>query len=352
MSERIPPSKKALEEAAALSSEILKNVELGELPLTNITLKASRLARLLNDFDAQKVFEYEAGGYPTAPDGVPPESWRLAVAAGRKSSVGGKDYVYVESITELEEQLRIAEASLAAATDANVSVSSANPKQYVWSPSGNVLERNTIRQSIAQAAKRLASRRTLIHRYILTKYTSLRYSGIVDDVFSRIRERVDASVATAVPDAIQRLTATYDNLRSENPEDWANAVHSCRRILMDLADSVFPPTGDREIEHDGHKKRIRLGKEQYINRLVTFVQESSGAGRFHEIVGSHLSFLGDRLDSVVRAAQKGSHDEIVSREEADRYVVYTYLVVGDILSLLPAPVAKGPEPDSGTERTA
>ena len=50
--------------------------------------------------------------------------------------------------------------------------------------------------------------------------------------------------------------------------------------------------------------------------------------------GSHLRYLGDRLDSVVLAGHKGTHDDIVSREEADRYVVYTYLLVGDILSLL------------------
>ena len=40
-----------------------------------------------------------------------------------------------------------------------------------------------------------------------------------------------------------------------------------------------------------------------------------------------------RLDSIFRAVQKGSH-AIVTQEEADRYVVYTYLVTGDILSLL------------------
>jgi hypothetical protein len=35
---------------------------------------------------------------------------------------------------------------------------------------------------------------------------------------------------------------------------------------------------------------------------------------------------------VFRAAQKGSH-AVVGREEANRYVVYTYMLVGDLLSL-------------------
>jgi hypothetical protein len=79
----IPPSHQALAEALTLSAEILRNVELSELPLTNIALRASRLARLLNEFDVQKIMEYEAGGYPSTSGGVPPEVWRLAVAAGR-----------------------------------------------------------------------------------------------------------------------------------------------------------------------------------------------------------------------------------------------------------------------------
>lgn len=35
----------------------------------------------------------------------------------------------------------------------------------------------------------------------------------------------------------------------------------------------------------------------------------------------------------MKSAQKGSHETIFSKEEADRYVIYTYLIVGDILSL-------------------
>lgn len=104
---------------------------------------------------------------------------------------------------------------------------------------------------------------------------------------------------------------------------------------MDLADAVFLPTDDeRVVTVDGKERRIKLGKDNYINRIMTFVSDSSSSKRFHDIVGSHLSFLGDRLDSIVRAAHKGSHDTIVTKEEADRYLVYTYLVVGDVLGLL------------------
>jgi hypothetical protein len=161
----------------------------------------------------------------------------------------------------------------------------------------------------------------------------LKYSAISDDVFSRIRETVDGSIGLHVPAAMKKLSSVYDTLASENSEDWSNAVHSCRRVLQDLADVLFPPQNDRVIVAGNNKKTIKLGRDNYINRLLAFVQDNSDSERFKAIVGSNLEFLIDRLDAVFRAAQKGSHDVIVSRDEADRYVVYTYLVVGDILSL-------------------
>lgn len=338
MVDSVPPSRQALREALSLSEEVLKNIELSEMPLANVALKASRLARLLNDFDAQKIMEYEASGYPITPDGVVPDIYRLAVSAGReyqqKDAKTGEvnNYIYATPIEELEQELKSTEAALAAARDPDVSVSSANPNQMVWNPVGNKFERDTIRSSAARAQRRLSTRRSFIYSYVLRRHHELRFSGIADDIFSRIREKVDSVIGTRVPDAVQKLAAVYENLQSENPEDWANAVHSCRRILQDLADAVYPPREDVEKEIDGRKRLIKLGAENYINRLIAFLEERSASERFVEVVGSHLAFIGDRLDSVFRAAQKGSH-AVVTKEEADRYVVYTYLVTGDILSL-------------------
>jgi hypothetical protein len=66
---------------------------------------------------------------------------------------------------------------------------------------------------------------------------------------------------------------------------------------------------------------------------MAFVENKAKSERFEEIVGSNLAYLGDRLDSTFQAAQKGSHTKIVSQDEADRYVMYTYLLVGDVLKL-------------------
>jgi len=334
----IPPSREATSEALKLSEEILRNLELNEIPLTNVALKTSRLARLLNDLDAEKIMRLEASGYSLEKNGMTPENWRLAVAAGRKFIWNdGTERCFTESIDALEVQIRADEATLGAATAA------ASAARTVPNPNRFALDDKQVEGYRAQNARtslhlnteRFASRRSLIYGYTVARYHELRFSAIASDVFARVRERADAKLATVLPDAVRRFTAVYDNLRSENPEDWSNAVHSCRRILQDLADAIFPPREEeRRVESGGKEQRIKLGREQYINRIMAFIQDHSSSGRFEDIVGSQLSFIGERLDAVFRAAQKGSHDTILNREEADRFVVYTYLIVSDVLSLL------------------
>ena len=133
-----------------------------------------------------------------------------------------------------------------------------------------------------------------------------------------------------LPNAIKKFTSAYENLLSENNEDWSNAVHSCRRILQDLADEIYPATEDKKLANG---KTIKLGVENYINRLIAYIDEHSSSKRFEEIVGSNLKYIGERLDSIFNAIQKGSHKIILTQDEADRYVIYTYLLVGDILKL-------------------
>ena len=283
----IPTTAQVLGEAEALSGDIIKDIELAQAPLSAIGLKALRLARILNDSEVQQSFvQKSAGGVST------------------------------QSTAELENAVAKGKAVLQSALELP------GPYEGKWA-----LER------MDRATKELASRRTLIYDYAIRKHYQIRFSNLAEDVFGRIRSGIDSSIGSTVPDAVRKLTAVHDYLASDNPEDWSNATHSCRRVLQDLADAVFPPQDKPRIRMVNDKEiEIRLGADQYINRLIAYIEDSSGSGRFKEIVGSHLGYMGDRLDALFNAAQKGSHST-VTKEEADRCVVYTYLLVGDILSL-------------------
>jgi hypothetical protein len=329
------PPRQALAEALTLGGEIIRNIELSELRLAVIALKASRLARLIGDTEMQTLFSLEAGGYSAGPGGVPADHFQLALKAGRRTTgfhLGqmNQNLVWTESIEQLEAQVEASRITLSTTQGSAQPTPPGSMPTLITPPT----ERGMATSAMANAAGRVASRRKLVYDYALRIYYELRFSGIADDVFTRVRNRVDASIGEVVPDAVQKLASAYDNLQSDNPEDWSNAVHSCRRILQALADRLLPPTSETHtIQVDGKDKVIHLGADQYINRLIRFAELRSASNTFANVVGSHLRFLGDRLDAVFDAAHKGSHS-VVGREDADRFVVYTYLLVGDLLTLV------------------
>ncbi|MEH4622943.1 hypothetical protein PO369_04995 [Phytobacter diazotrophicus] len=336
-------NRESLEEALKLSEDILSDIELG-VSLGTCALRASRLARLIQDFDYQRIFFYENSGYPSGPNGITPEVWSLCKKAERvKSTLEGSgtekkeiERASTKSISATLLNLDALNESLKVAYDPNISLTSANPNQYVGlGNSGNSLERQGLRKSIKTESDFISERLAFIYNYVSTKNYELKFSNISSDIFSRTRSYVDASIGNLIPQAVQKFSSVYDNLKSDNAEDWSNAVHSCRRILQDLADAIFPARDDLVIDNPGGKRKvIKLGKDNYINRIIAYVESQSNSERFIDIVGSNLGFLGDRLDAVFKAAQKGSHDNISSHKEADRYVIYTYLIIGDVLSLV------------------
>ncbi len=152
----------------------------------------------------------------------------------------------------------------------------------------------------------------------------------VDSIFSRFRKEADEKLETIAPSLTGKLISVYNNMDSDNPEDWANAVHSCRRILVDLADALYPPQ-DKPIKVGN--KEIKVGHDEYINRLVQFVMSKQGSKTYSDVVGADLSSIGKRLDAINDAVCKGTHAEI-TKNEATRYIIHTYLLVSDIVSLM------------------
>ena len=103
--------------------------------------------------------------------------------------------------------------------------------------------------------------------------------------------------------------------------------------MEDLANAVYPPSENKQKDKDGHEITINLDKEHYINRILEYITQFSDSQSFQRVVGSQLRFIEDRLNSLLNASHKGTHDTIVFKDDANRIVVYTYLLIGDILSL-------------------
>jgi len=330
-------SKSNAEEALDLSNELLADLELERIPLSSCIMKAARLARLTGDSEHLSIFEYELSGYPKTPGGVTAEVWALCKAAGRISlqkeeGEEGKEVekANIRSIAAIEENAETLKLRLSFFQPQPVNISSANPNQYVSAPFRDLKTEGQMAVSYRDERAILAARRSFVYKFALSRHFELRVSSAADNVFEKYRRKIDAYLGALIPDELRRLDSIKDNLDSDNPEDWANAAHSCRRLLQAVADALYPPVDAKVKTSSG--KEIKAGKDNYINRLVLFCEDKMKSGVSSEILSSDLRFIGERLDAVFSAVQKGSHAEI-EISEAQRFVIHTYLVIGDILEL-------------------
>ena len=323
-------------ETLILAEEIIKNIELQEVSLSNIVLRCARLARITGNQNAINLFKYELTGYPKDDQGyILADAFQLARYANRSFRQKDKadimrECMFPETIAELENELIAAKEQMKVAFDRDVSVSSANPMQHVFSPIGNSFERTGLRQIITEKSKKLDQLKAAYYNYALGVYYEIKFKNITEDIFQKRKIIVDKTLSKYLPETFKKFVSVYDNLKSENTEDWANAVHSCRRVIKDLSDFLYSAT-DKEIEV-GNGKKIRLSDENYIIRLKQFIKEKSSSESFLKVVGSHLDYIGDRIDSIYKSSTKGSHAK-VEQKEAESYVMYIYMLIGDVMDL-------------------
>jgi hypothetical protein len=321
-------------EILKLAEEILKNLELNEIPLGNVILKCMRLARLSNDQESIKLFNYEINGYPKDDKGyVLAEAFTLARQVNRvfrnknKSSIM-QDFMFPETVNELASSLELSKQKLGNVRNKEKTLPSQNILSFDLDPTkieiaiseGNVLR---IEQKINQL-------KSGYYSYVLSVYYEYKFGTISESIFNNRKINVDKFLLQKIPDSVKKFISIYDNLSSGNEEDWANAVHSCRRILADVADYLYPPSD--EVIKISKTKEIKLDSSNYIARIKQYIRNKTSSESFTKIVGSHLDYIEDRIDSVYKASSKGTHAK-VTKEEAERYVIYTYLLLSDILSL-------------------
>jgi hypothetical protein len=267
---------------------------------------------------------FEVEGWPQSGP-LPPNVWSAAVRSGRVApKPDGKPGATVSTLGELAAGIPAATAQLASAADPDVSISSANPGQYVHVPAGNSQERAVIRRHISDQQAVIDRVVGAIHSYVTKVHLELRFGDVVETAFEALRSEVDGAIGELVPEAASKLASAFENAGSENSEDWAAAAASCRRLIKACADALRPP---------GEPVEGRpMTDQNYVNRLVDWIAREAGSDTERGMIVGDLDFLCKKLDAVDAAGQKGAHAE-VTKFEAARYVTGTYLTLGDLLRL-------------------
>ncbi|WP_271508091.1 AbiTii domain-containing protein [Bradyrhizobium sp. CCBAU 11357] len=319
-----------LDEARQTVRTLLDDLETVTVRTEGILMKAKRLARLMRDSDAQYWLELETSGYPK--DSFKTSSLgtceKYATKSGRVDS-GGK--YYVPSLPQLEaigEGYKERADAFNKPADKSVVI-----EDFLAKKATEDFLANRAKQQIA--ARKLyndhhalvVALRDSVHSYATDVYISIELGDAAQDIFEQARNRVDNFIRSYAPKAAEQIIAVNERMADDSAEAFSHALTTCRRLLLTIADAIYPARSEPYI--DGRGKSRDVGYESYKNRLLAYLEQSAASAGSRALIESGLEHLAARLDAVNSKVSKGVH-VTVTEEEARLAVIHTYLFLGEI----------------------
>ncbi len=161
-----------------------------------------------------------------------------------------------------------------------------------------------------------------IYDFLDNLILELEYGKVPETIFETIRKEADKKFLELCPDAIKKLILIYEQLNSNNDVVYSQIAGTCRQIINDVADSLYPPNSQSRKDDS----RIGLNNFQYLNRLSVGIKSNSEKNIFKSMFKYTIQFLHE----INSYASKGDHS-FFQKSDAIRCVVYTYILLGDIL---------------------
>ena len=299
------------QEALALAEGLMTDVELSQTSIAKHVLKAMRLARLMRDDVAQQWLGFEIDGVPGTPAGL---EW---MTRARRWTDVTKQEGYWAPAADLEANRAGGETALAAlAGDISLSgdmipIAMRERSQLMTSHARSVITMSTV----------LASIDAQIYRYVGDAYAELQFSEIQASLFEDSRTAVDATLATTAGAALKKADSISERLAANDAEAVSQAMSTCRRLIVAVADHVFPASDDL---YDLNGQTLNVKQNAVLNRINAFVHTCG-------IRGGRADRLRRGLSDVYGRVSTGVHSE-VDGHEARYLFLTTYVLLGEILT--------------------
>lgn len=326
-----------IEKALGACEKVLDGIEDETVTTSSALLQCLKIARLLNDCNAILWLQYEYGGYPKNEDGyVQSEAWNIAYKNGRGYLKDGKEYVFLELSSELEEKIAAQHKAVNNFTTQGASVSG----EYAFGAMNNLTSTvatstSNIVSNIALCEKRLSILKSKYYDYALKKQIEISFGNVASSIFSEYRERVDIFFSQLSKDTVLKLQAIEDKINSDNPELYSQALTTCRRLFENTANELFIkyfPEYKEKMYKTKSGKEIDVSGDHYKNKLSAVIEKLEKKSMSKTIVGSNIIYLLDWIDNLSDLQCKGVHSDI-TKQDAEKCIIQTYICLGDILNL-------------------
>ncbi len=345
-----------LEKALSISDEILNDIENTDLPFEQILLKCKKLARLRDDFDALNWFTAELSGYGKDIEipGIAREklekyaemSGRFTININPETKQEEKKY-WISSVSEIETDIQtnlIALENLRPPAQFTPAISKSSfesmytgptSSEYVVEKYQDVLnalsqKRYAISELIKNYRSLLSKIKNSVYNYVLNINLQLRFESVTESIFQNTKVIVDKKLAEISPGAMKKFVAAYNRLTSENPEEWSQAMSSCRNVLKEFADHVFPAQKEHYKKKNGEE--LVVSDDKYKNRLLAFIDMST-SGDKSKFLASRMADLEIRIHTLNDLLSKGTHVGL-ELQDVRICVLDAYLLLGSLIGLV------------------
>lgn len=300
-----------------LSEELLGDIELQRLKPSEVVLKASRVARLVNHDDLLTVLRYEREGYPL--DGSANE-W---ISRTDRWIDKAKLTCHPAPLTRIEaivEETRNAVDALKSGGNYSgewASIAAREHDQKILANSQAVGELAAISGAVV----------SLVYGTVTEIYHELMFSELQASLFATVQGDVDGALAVASGSALDKIGRVSDRLRDGDPESVSQGLTTCRRLIDSCADHLFPP---QEEPYDlGSGATLKVGKQQVLNRIQAYCHQRQLSKSRRDRLRKTMEVLYDRCSA-------GTHADVGVREA--RFVfLQAYVVLGELLTVAGPP---------------
>lgn len=331
---------------ARLVGTALDNFDNPGQSVASIVRQAARIASLRQDFSAQYRFQIElldvaSGALKTDPTiddiknnlitllGIEDAQKQVMTACdsyecGRR--VAGTENLNVSSIAQVEAHLAQLKTVYA---ECSVADKGSTYYAYEAALAADKLQAKLL-PLIQSYVKIIEHVRQDIYSYLLLTEKNLYTGKPTSSVFERGLEYVRTSLAERAPAALDKFLAAEVSLAGGTPEDLSHALTSTRRMIKDLADALYPATGETIVGED-RVERV-MDDDAYRNRLVQFAKEKLGKRLRGKVMGDTLASYGKRITNLDSMASKGVHSDVTAAE-AEQCVIWSFMLVADLLRI-------------------
>lgn len=320
------------EEALKIAEEVLATIQKNKsFSVTNLLRRCVRIAELL-ELDDILWINNELKGYP---DGDVPTCRLIDVEChyswfgGLPSTISTTRRLKESFYKSWKEKIAIRASSIVLEFWANERVHSIELRQG---------RKNGI--DVSEVAwVRAEQTWEILHRIVdkIREFVSrisidLKFGGRVESIFFESRKFVNRKLSVICPSVLSDLETTYEKaIQSDSPLEWSQVAFACRQILQDFTDSIYVadylPEGETPPTTEQTLKKVRF-------TLMSKLASSKKTER--KLLESQTKYLLDYFTKINDIVQKNIHPEKykVQKEDAHRCIIYTYLIIGDILRLV------------------